>query len=326
MARDGSLGRALDTRSDTFEAVCGSWAGFKLCRYLMRLTGEARYGDWLERLFYNGVGSALPITGAGRNFYYADYRVGGGMKVYNWENYTCCSGRYIQATADYHNIIYYREAGDRGRAPALYVNLYVPSEVVWNRPEGEVHVAQETRYPEDDTSRLMLQMKRPSRFALRFRIPEWTRGVSVQVNGAPVPGAYAPGTWGSIERTWSSDDRVEIRIPLSLRMEAVDSQHPDRVAVVRGPAVLALEGAYHDPRFRLPASDAELERWLVSEPWSRASGVHATDFKTDDAPVLRVVPPDESGVRLRFRPFYELQENYPYFLYLDRRALPWRLW
>ena len=60
---DGSLGKALETRSDTFETLCGSWAGFKLARYLMLFTGEARYGDWIERLFYNGAGAALPRSG-----------------------------------------------------------------------------------------------------------------------------------------------------------------------------------------------------------------------------------------------------------------------
>ncbi len=125
MAPDGSLGRALDTRSDTAEIVCGSWAGFKMARYLMLFTGEARYGDWIERLFYNGVGAALPLTGRGRNFYYGDYRVGGGMKVYNWDNFTCCSGTYSQNIADYYNLAYYKDAG------SLYVNLYLPSDVTW---------------------------------------------------------------------------------------------------------------------------------------------------------------------------------------------------
>jgi DUF1680 family protein len=324
MAPDGSLGRALDTRSDTFEAVCGSWAGFKLCRYLMRLTGEARYGDWMERLFYNGVGAALPITGAGRNFYYADYRVSGGMKVYNWENYTCCSGTYIQATADYHNLVYYRDTSSAGRG--LYVNLYLPSEVTWNGPAGEVHLVQDTLYPEAQTSTLRLTMKRPARFPLRFRVPAWTRGASVKLNGLAVPGSYQPGTWGSVDRTWSDGDEVEIDIPLALRMEPVDARHPDRVAVVRGPVVLVLEGAYHDPNFRLPTSDAELQRWLVSEAWSRPSGVHSTDPPSDVASILRVVPPDKSPVRLRFRPFFEVREGYPYFMYFDRRALPWKLW
>ena len=108
MKTDGSLGRALDTRSDTFEAVCGSWAGFKLSRYLMQFTGDARYGDWIERLFYNGVGAALPLQAQVRNFYYADYRVGGGMKVYNWDTCTCCSGTFMQNVAEYANLIYFQ--------------------------------------------------------------------------------------------------------------------------------------------------------------------------------------------------------------------------
>jgi hypothetical protein len=38
----------------------------------MRFTGEAGYGDWMARLFHNGIGAALPIAAGGRNFYYAD--------------------------------------------------------------------------------------------------------------------------------------------------------------------------------------------------------------------------------------------------------------
>ena len=94
---------------------------FKLSRYLMQFTGDARYGDWIERLFYNGVGAALPLQAQVRNFYYADYRVGGGMKVYNWDTCTCCSGTFGQNVAEYANLIYFRGQG------ALHVNLFVPS-------------------------------------------------------------------------------------------------------------------------------------------------------------------------------------------------------
>ena len=201
MAPDGSLGRALDTRSDTAEIVCGSWAGFKMARYLMQFTGEARYGDWIERLFYNGVGAALPLTGRGRNFYYGDYRVGGGMKVYNWDNFTCCSGTYIQNMADYYNLAYYKDAG------SLYVNLYVPSEVTWQRPGGDVVVEQETLYPEAETSVLTIRPARPSRFALKLRVPSWTRGMSVKVNGAAANVECRPGTWATIDRTWAPGDK-----------------------------------------------------------------------------------------------------------------------
>jgi len=317
MALDGSLGKALETRSDTSETSCGSWAGFKLSRYLMRLTGEARYGDWIERLLYNGVGAALPITGGGRSFYYGDYRLGGGMKVYNWDAFTCCSGTYIQNLAEYHNLVYFKD--DAG----LYVNLFLPSEVTW----GDVILTQETRYPDADTTTLSVAAEAPKTFPLRFRVPSWTRDVTVRVNGNLAAIDARPGSWAEIHRTWSPGDRLEIRIPLTLRMEPVDEQHPNRVAVVRGPSVFVLEGAYHDPGFALPMRDEELERWLVPEEGSLPRGVWSTGLREVDYPTsLRVSPPDGRSVRLRFRPFYEIGENYPYFMYFDRDALPWRLW
>ena len=124
MAPDGSLGQSVELAINTFETVCGSWAGFKLGRYLTMFTGEAHYGDWIEKLLYNGIGAALPILPNGFNFYYSDYRLNGGRKHYHPEwKWSCCSGTYPQAIADYHNIIYFRDVTN------LYVNLYVPSEV-----------------------------------------------------------------------------------------------------------------------------------------------------------------------------------------------------
>jgi hypothetical protein len=110
-------------------------------------------------------------------------------------------------------------------------------------------------------------------------------------------------------------------------MEPVDVHHPHRVAVMRGPAVFVLEGAYHDPAFALPMRDEELEEWLVPEEGSLPRGVWSTGLPRGVYPTcLRVTPPDGRSVRLRMRPFYEVGENYPYFLYFDRDELPWRLW
>jgi DUF1680 family protein len=323
MAPGGSLGRALETRSDTFECSCGSWAAFKLARYLMSFTGEARYGDWIERLLYNGVGAALPIAESGRNFYYADYRLGGGMKVYNWDRYTCCSGTYIQNLAAYHDMIYFRDGA------GLYVNLYVPSEVTWSPASGDVTLTQETRYPDAETTTLLLTMATPCAFSLRFRVPSWSRGVSARLNGVEVAIDGRPGEWASVSRTWTPGDRLEIRIPLTLRMESVDTAHPDRVAIVRGPTVLVLEGAYHDPNFRLPSRDEDLEGWLVPEEGTLPRGVWSVGPETEGreyATSFRVRPSDGSSVRLRFRPFYEIAENYPYFMYFDRERPAFRLW
>jgi len=298
---DGSLGRALETRSDTFETLCGSWAAFKLSRYLTRFTGEARYGDWIERLFYNGSGAALPLRPGGRNFYYSDYRTSGGIKTDYWENFTCCSGTYLQDMADYHNLIYYKDAA------GLYVSLYVPSEVNW----GGVTLVQETGYPETETSTLTIGGTESASLALRLRVPGWSPDMSVTVNGKLSGVACKPGEWASIERTWSPGDRVEVRIPLRLRYQPVDRWHPRRVAIVRGPVVLALDYNYHAPAFELPKSEADLAKWL--EP--------------DGSPVVfRVNRPDGRPVRLRFRPFYQMAEDFPYLMYFDLDKEPYALW
>jgi DUF1680 family protein len=188
---------------------------------------------------------AFPEPG-GKNFYYSDYRLSGGMKVYRWDKFTCCSGTLIQKLAEYHNLIYFKD--DAG----ICVNLFLPSEVSWTRPEGEIKLTQETQFPESETTSLTLQMKREMSFDLRFRVPGWAHDIAVKVNGADAGIACAPGTWASIKRTWNPGDRIEIRIPLRLRYAPIDAQHPERVAVVRGPVVLALEAHYHEPAFHLP--------------------------------------------------------------------------
>jgi DUF1680 family protein len=305
MASDGSLGKALETRSDTFETLCGSWAGFKLSRYLMQFTGEARYGDWIERLLYNGAGAALALRPGGRNFYYSDYRTSGGMKVDYWDNYTCCSGTLFQDVADYHNLIYYKDDS------SLYVNLYLPSEVTWSRPQGDVNLVQETRYPETETSTITVAMRQSMNFSLKLRVPAWSKDMSVHVNGDAAGVECKPGEWAVVTRTWNRGDKIEVRIPLRLRMQAVDAQHPQRVAIVRGPVVLVQDFNYHDPAFQLPGNDDDLNKWLVA----------------DNSPaVFRMERPDGRPVRLKFRPFYDLAEDFPYVMYFDLKAWPYALW
>jgi DUF1680 family protein len=135
--------------------------------------------------------------------------------------------------------------------------------------------------------------------------------MSIKVNGADANVTCKPGEWAVVSRSWQKGDRVEIRIPLHFRMEPVDRQHPDRVAIVRGPVVFALDYNYHDPAFELPKSEADLERWLVA----------------DDAPaVFRVKRPDGKPVRLKFRPFYAFAEQFPYLMYFDRKTPSYALW
>src|SRR5579863_848901 len=174
---DGALGDSLEVYSASFECPCCSWAAFKLSKYLMMFTGEARYGDWIERLLYNGIGAALPIKDRGTHMYYMDYHLGSCLKYYSRNAFTCCSGTYFQNIAEYSNLIYFKDAN------SLSVNLFIPSEVEWKGPAGAVKLVQATEYPESGSSTLRLSMERPTAFTLKVRVPGWSNGMSFKING-----------------------------------------------------------------------------------------------------------------------------------------------
>src|SRR5271165_2318135 len=77
----GDLAASLTSTHSSFETPCGSYAHFKLTRYLLRATRDSRYGDSMERVMYNTVLGAKPLLADGSTFYYSDYNFCG-RKIY----------------------------------------------------------------------------------------------------------------------------------------------------------------------------------------------------------------------------------------------------
>ena len=300
---DGALGDSLEIYSASFECPCDSWAGLKLSKYLMMYTGEARYGDWIERLLYNGVGAALRIKDRGTHMYYMDYHLGSDLKYYSRTPFTCCSGTYFQNMAEYSNLVYFKEPR------ALSVNLYLPSEVNWNGPTGPVTLVQTTEYPEVGSSTLRLTMDRPATFALKLRVPGWSQGMGLKINGQVQQMDFKPGQWAVVSREWNPGDTVEVTIPLHFRHLPIDEQHPHRFAIVRGPVVYAQEDP-HKWLSNIPSSDDELDRLMKPLATNRAI------FQIANEPVVQQ--------RNAFKPFYSFVELERYRMYFDssnRRVL-----
>ena len=58
----------------------------------------------------------------------------------------------------------------------------------------------------------------------------------MSVNGKRV--AVAAGSFARIEREWKNGDRIELELPMKARLEPVDPQHAETVALLVGPIVL----------------------------------------------------------------------------------------
>jgi len=223
--------QSLTKTHNSFETPCGSYAHFKITRYLLRVTGDSRYGDSMERVMYNTVLGAKPLQSDGRAFYYADYNFDG-KKVYSNHRFPCCSGTLPQVAADYRINTYLHDA--RG----IYVNLYIPSSVRWVHDGTVIALRQAGDYPFGDSIHFELITSAAKEFAMNFRIPEWAEGARIEVNGKSWAAAPRPRSFADISRLWRSGDRIDLALPRKIRLEPIDQKHRDTVALLCGPLVL----------------------------------------------------------------------------------------
>jgi len=222
---------SLTRTHHSFETPCGSYAHFKLTRYLLRVTRDARYGDSMERMMYNTVLGALPLQENGRNFYYSDYNFDG-TRVYKEARWACCSGTLPQVAADYRINTYFRGP------QAVYINLYIPSTLRWTEGSHALSLTQEGEYPYEDGVHFTVTASEPTLSTLNFRIPAWAEGAGIFVNGTREKNLAVPGSFAAVRREWKTGDRVDVELPLKMRFEPIDSRHPDTVALLSGPLVL----------------------------------------------------------------------------------------
>ncbi len=269
----GLLAESLNKTHASFETPCGVYGQFKITRYLLRLTRDSRYGDSMEQVLYNTIAGAKPILPDGTSYYYSDYNNADAKKVYHRDKWPCCSGTFPQLTADYHISTYY-PAKD-----GIYVNLFLPSTLSWSQGQTLTKLTQRTSYPTGNATQLEFEMPRPEKFTVYLRVPAWADGKTrVSVNGKQVEGDVAPGKFFALNRTWKGGDRIEYEIGMPVRLQAVDDQNPNIVALVRGPVALFAIGdtSAKLTRDQLMGATAASQ---TSEDWSVQADGHSLVFK-----------------------------------------------
>lgn len=203
---------------------------------LLRMEGKPIYGDLMERAILNGLFAAQSPDGR-RIRYYTPFD---GPRSY-WKGDTyCCPNNYRRIIAELAAFIYYRADG------GLAVNLYAASEAkVGLQPGLTIAVRQETDYPNSGRVVLRIDPTQTAKFPLQLRIPRWTVKPMIAVNGAPVAEVAKPDEFFAITREWKAGDRVELELPMPVRLVKGRVAQAGRVAVMRGPQVFCLNRARH---------------------------------------------------------------------------------
>jgi len=217
-------------RSSATAECCCAYNMLKLTRHLYSWTPDPSYFDYYERsLFNHRIGTIQPKTG------YTQYYLSltpGAWKTFGSEDqsFWCCTGSGVEEFSKLNDSIYWRD--DEG----LYVNLFIASELNWE--EKGFRLRQETKFPEQPGTTLTVTAAKAAPLAMRIRIPAWTAGASVKINGKVTDVSPTPGSYLTFSRAWKAGDRIDVSLPMRLTIEAM----PDDAAlqaVLYGPIVLA---------------------------------------------------------------------------------------
>lgn len=213
--------------------VTVTWLQFNA--HLLRLTGEARFAEQLEKVVLNQLFGAQCPDGSAWGYYVQME----GKKPYS-------------ATLDGHCCL---SSGPRGvaliptfavttDADGVVVNLYDSGRARLNLHDGtSVTLVTDTLYPKDDLIRMTIMGIGKKAFTLKLRIPAWCKESSIQLNGEGVEAKPGRDGYVAIERQWKKGDEVQLRLKLEPRVVVGDHKNENKIALFYGPLVLAADEA-----------------------------------------------------------------------------------
>ena len=234
-----------DGRGDLGE-TCSTAYQLRVYDNLLRLKGDSRYGDIMERTIYNALFGAQSPDGR-QIRYFTPFE---GNRVYHNTDTYCCPCNYRRIVAELPAMIYYQTGN------GIAINLYSQSKSNFKFDNGvSVTVSQETDYPSSGHVVFRIDPSKSANFPLKLRIPLWCKNASVFVNSKPSGIICKPGTFANLERDWNSGDVVTLKMPMDWRLVKGRERQAGRVAVMRGPLLFCLNPEQEKSFDQIDASD-----------------------------------------------------------------------
>ncbi|WP_430897160.1 MULTISPECIES: beta-L-arabinofuranosidase domain-containing protein [unclassified Paraflavitalea] len=259
----GQADSLSDRLSDNTCETCNTYNMLKLTRHLFGWQPDSKLMDYYERALYNHIlASQNPETGM--MCYFVPLRMGTQKQFSDsFNTFTCCVGSGIENHSKYGESIY----GD-GNDGSLFINLFIPSVLNWKAKQAKVQLA--TTFPNSESMLITITQLKPKRLQIRIRKPFWLKGDAViTINQKPVKAIVDEFGYWLIDRTFGSNDRIQVTTPMGVYTEAMPD-NPNRVAFKYGPIVLAgvLGKEQPDPVYGIPVlltNNRNAAEWLTSD-------------------------------------------------------------
>ena len=214
---------------------------------MLQITGDAKYADIVELALYNSVLSGISLSGD--KFLYTNPLSSSEALPFaqRWskdrQHYiglsNCCPPNTVRTVSEVSQYAY--SVSDKG----LYFNLYGGNNLETKLKSGSIlKLSQTTDYPWDGKVSIKLEEAPKESFSVFLRIPGWCSDAKVLVNGKSSAVKVTPGKYAEIANTWKSGDKIELLLPMPVRLiesNPLVEETRNQVAVKRGPVVYCLE-------------------------------------------------------------------------------------
>lgn len=242
-----------DLPNDTaYTETCASIGLVFWAQRMLHLQADSKYADVMERAIYNGTISGMDLDG--KKFFYVnplevkpdacshrqDHHHVKPVRQ-KWFSCACCPPNLARLISSIGHYMYTVQQDE------LYVHLYAGNQADIQLNGQKVKIDQQTSYPWDEKVNVTVTPEQDEAFTIALRIPGWSKGAQVQVNGEKVEyESLVKNGYIYLERTWKQGDQIELIFPMpveKIRSNPKVKENAGRMALQRGPVVYCLEEA-----------------------------------------------------------------------------------
>lgn len=248
---------------------CNTYNMLKLTEDLNRVKPDGMYGDFYETAMFNHILSAQHPQHGGYVYFTS-------ARPRHYRNYSapnkamwCCVGTGMENHGKYGQFVWTHDKGVKAEDDALYVNLFVASELNWK--DRKMVIRQQTAFPYAETS-VVEVAKGKGTFILKVRKPSWCDNFTVTGVGFDI-NSYEENGFVCIKRKWKKGDKLKISIPMHAYIKPMINV-PQYVAIMYGPILLGMKTGTEDMR-SLIADDSRFGQYAGGKK-----------LALDEAPIL----------------------------------------
>ena len=293
---------------------CNTYNMLKLTENLNRVKPNGMYGDFYETAMFNHILSAQHPQHGGYVYFTP-------ARPRHYRNYSapnkamwCCVGTGMEDHGKYGQFVWTHDKGVKAENDALYVNLFVASELNWK--DRKMVIRQQTAFPYAETS-VVEVAKGKGTFILKVRKPSWCDDFTVKGVGFDAD-SYEENGFVCIKRKWKKGDQVKISMPMHAYIKPMVNV-PQYVAIMYGPIMLGMKTGNEDMR-SLIADDSRFGQYAGGKKLALDKAPillpkHLDDIAKDLKPIpgkplhFKLATHMENAIEGELQPFFEIHDS-----------------